>query len=200
MTGHDAPGVDSDVERDLAAQAPRPARIERGHPRVEIERGMERPLGIVLVGAGSAEHGHDGVAHVLLHEPAVALNARRHLAEQSILEGPYVLGIQALADGGEASEVREEDGGGTAIFGFFLLTSIGLRDLARRGAQARAAAGAEGEVGGRRRATGGARLWQGAPALRAEGEIGGGLEPTTCARQHGGPSIWWALHPERRRL
>src|SRR5262249_60721351 len=104
-------------------------------------------------GGGHPDPLRGGAPPFLPHDPAVALDARRHLAEQIVLEGPYVLGIQALADGGEASEVREEDGGGTAILGFFLLTSIGLRGIPRRGGGPRG--GGPRGAQARRRAGGG---------------------------------------------
>src|SRR5262249_2234473 len=96
MTGHDAPGVDSDAKGDLAAKAPGPARIRRAPPGGETGGGRGPRRGTVLGGGGSTNPGNAGVPHVFSHNPAVALDARRHLAEQIVLEGPYVLGIQAL--------------------------------------------------------------------------------------------------------
>ena len=71
---------------------------------------MKRALGIVLVGAGRAEHGHDRVPDELLDEAVVALDRSRQLPEQVALEGADLLRVERLRERGESRQVREQDG------------------------------------------------------------------------------------------
>jgi len=168
---------------------------------MHVESGPQRALGIVLVGDGGAEYGHDGVADIFLNEALVPFDGGREGREEVILEGANILGIQPLADCGEAGKVGEEDGGGPAIPAGIALGSgaragrlvgdgaggrgsEGARGEPGRGfgrAEPGAAARAEGEVGRRRRAAGAAQRSNLAPTLRTERKFGGHVEATAGA-------------------
>ena len=153
-------GVDPDVELERSPHPPLPAAIERTHPVAHQEGRAQAALGIVLVRAGGAEDGHDGVAHELFDEAFVALDRRRHLAEEVGLDRAHILGIESFAERGESGQVREEHGDRAAV-----------------------AVGRDGRRGRKRWRRGGA---QPGPALRTEREVGGRFEAATATRHvHG---------------
>jgi len=62
------------------------------------------------VDVGDAEDGHDGIARVLLHGPAIGLDLLPHLVEEGGEEGAQVLGVVARGQLGRPGQVGEEDG------------------------------------------------------------------------------------------
>ena len=112
------------------------------HMGDDLERRTHRTLGVVLVGERYAEEPDDGVAYVLLHCAAEALDHAAGEVEIRAEGGVDVLGVMALAERREADEVGEEGGHDLALGGH------------RRGArQSRPAGGAETGAGGGGRGT-----------------------------------------------
>ena len=102
----------------------------------------------------------DSIAHELSTKPPKRSMAR-HLLEQVALQRAYVLGIQALAERGEARQVGEQNGNGA---------TIGLRIGERTGTRTRYWYRAHCDVGRRcRRQLG--------PAFGTERKIGRGFKP-----------------------
>ena len=171
---HHRAGVDADVQRERPPEPPLPAKVERAHPLAHQERGAQAALGIVLVRDRGAKHGHDRVAHELLDETLVALDRRRHLAEEVGLDRAHVLGVEPFAERGEADQIREEHGDRAAV-----------------------AVGRGGRRGRRRWRRG--RGGQPASALRTEREVGGRFEAAAATRHvDGATSISWGIGMPRR--
>ena len=63
-----------------------------------------------------AEHGHDGIADVLLDRSAEGFDRRPDACEVGRLDRADVLRIEALGARGEAHEIDEEDGHDLALF------------------------------------------------------------------------------------
>ena len=72
------------------------------------ERGADRALGVVLVGLGYAEGGHDRVAGELLDDPAVLDDALRHRVEESRHAPPNDLGVGSGDDSRRVDDVDEQ--------------------------------------------------------------------------------------------
>ena len=70
--------------------------------------GAERALGIVAVGDGGAENRHDAVADVLVDVPAMVGNDAVDQLEKAVEERVHIFAVQAIAEPGEAREIREE--------------------------------------------------------------------------------------------
>jgi hypothetical protein len=82
-----------------------------GRDRIdELERGANRPLGVVLTSDRRAPDGHDRVADELLDGAPVALDDGACGVEVARLQVADVLEVAALREGRVADEVREEDG------------------------------------------------------------------------------------------
>jgi hypothetical protein len=77
-------------------------------PVADGQRGAHRPLRIVLVRDGRAEHGHDRIADELLHCAPEALRLAPHATVLARQERVDVLGIHRLRARGEADEVGEQ--------------------------------------------------------------------------------------------
>ena len=73
------------------------------------QRGADRPLGVVLVGARDAERRHHGVAGELLHRPAVRLDALGDTLEEGRDPPSDNLGIRPRDELRRRDEVREQD-------------------------------------------------------------------------------------------
>ncbi|MNL45733.1 hypothetical protein D3C87_1684020 [compost metagenome] len=99
---------------------------EGGGGQLHLPGGRQRPLGVVLVGDGGPEEGHDGVPDVLVDHPAVAIDGLGEHPEEAVDDRRDLLGIELLAHGGEARHVGEQDGDHPAI-----AHRIGGRDEAR---------------------------------------------------------------------
>ena len=97
----------------LAGEHARPrreARIELLHCGDQVERGPDRPLGVVLVRDRRPPHRHHGVADELLDGAAVQRDQPAAGLEVAGQQLTGVLRVAALGCGGEADEVGEEDG------------------------------------------------------------------------------------------
>ena len=107
-----------------------PARIRKSMPwvalqlarelldRVEhVERGEDRPLGVVLVGDRGAEEREHRVALELGDRALVAEDGARHEVERLVDDRRPVLGIHLLREGRRADDVGEERGDGLALAG-----------------------------------------------------------------------------------
>jgi hypothetical protein len=96
-------GVHADANAERASE-------DVGYPPPQRQRGMERPLGVVLVRSGGAEHRHDGVARELLQRAARELDLGRERVVEALEKHPRALGI-LLAEAGRVDEVGEQRGG-----------------------------------------------------------------------------------------
>ena len=113
--GHDRPGVDADMEQQRQAGAGRhcsPSRAVRGD---HVERGAERPLGIVLMRHRRAEQSEQRIADELVDKAAKPLDRRGQFLEQLVLQRLHDLRVELLAQRGEAAEVGEQHGDGAAV-------------------------------------------------------------------------------------
>ena len=108
--GHDRAGVDADVKRHRLAEPCRPLIAEPRAAAEHVERGVERPLRIVLMGDRCAEHRHHGIAHELFDEAVVARDRLGERLEQRILERAHLLGVEPLGQRGETRDVGEQHG------------------------------------------------------------------------------------------
>ena len=84
-------------------------------PRDHVEGGAQRPFGIVLMRDRRAEQGEQRIADEFVDEAAKALHRRRQFLEQLVLQRLHDLGVELLAERGEAAEVGEQDRDGAAI-------------------------------------------------------------------------------------
>ena len=64
-----------------------------GHGLLHAEGGVAGPDGVVLVGDGGAEEGHDAVAHDLIHCALVMVDGLHHVLEDGIQEVLRFLGV-----------------------------------------------------------------------------------------------------------
>ena len=76
---------------------------------------MNRSQGVILVGDGRAEQGHEAVAEKLIDGSFVAVDLAEHQLEGSVHEGVGVLGIEPFGQRGEAGDVDEEHGDELAL-------------------------------------------------------------------------------------
>jgi hypothetical protein len=161
---HDLAGVDADREGQVAPDLP------HGQPR------RHRPLGVVVVGGGHAEHGQQRVAHVLVDGAAVVGDHRGQAPEGGVDRPGDGLGVGPLGQRGEAHHVGEQDGG-----------QLALVDRRRdgRSAQRRAALAAEPRGAGvGRPARRARRALEGGAARAAEPRRRRVLRPARPARPH----------------
>ena len=114
-------------------------------------------LGVVLVGGGRPEEGHDPVAQVALDDPAVPGDLALEQRVVGMEEGPHVLGVERLGAGREAGEVGEQDGDGLALLADLGGSGQGLRARATEPEAIRVRAAA-GRAAGHRRSIG---AWRG---------------------------------------
>ena len=94
--GHHLPRVDADREDQIAAELP------------HGQGGGHRSLGVVVMGDGDPEDGHQAVTHVLVDGAAVIDHDRAELAEGGIDHPGHDLGVGPLGQGGEADHVGEQ--------------------------------------------------------------------------------------------
>jgi hypothetical protein len=73
------------------------------------QRRVTRPDGMILVGEGRAEEGHDPVAHDLIHRALVAVDGLHHQLEDGVEELSRLLRVTAGEQLHRALEVGEED-------------------------------------------------------------------------------------------
>jgi hypothetical protein len=99
----DLPGVDADPK-------PKTSPKQLLEPSPHREGCFERPLGVVLVGGGRTEHGHDGVAGELLDGAAGLSDFGRHRFVEAVEEGARPFGVLGVRKGRVADEVSKEDG------------------------------------------------------------------------------------------
>ena len=101
IADNDQPGRDADT--GLQGNA----RLQRGHPRDQLQPRANRPLGVILMGLRIAEVDEDTVAHVFRHEAAEAA----HRLGDAFLIGrndlAQVLRVHAGGERRRADEVRE---------------------------------------------------------------------------------------------
>ena len=81
------------------------------------ERGPDRPLGVVLVGDGRAEQGHDLVADDLVEPAAEGGDVGDEPLEAAVDEALDLLGVGRLGERGEPDQIGEQDGGEAALVG-----------------------------------------------------------------------------------
>ena len=89
-------------------------RLTSASAAAHLVGGPDGAQGVVLVEAGQTEDGHDRVADVLLHQPAVALQDAPHLGEVHVQDLAHRLAVEPLAERGGALEIGEDDGDGLA--------------------------------------------------------------------------------------
>ncbi len=124
--------------QELAALLRRRDGLSRGEPNAEVQARAILPLehrvqggealphrhgrphgtfGIVLVQRRHTEHGHDGVARVLLHGPAVGADLLGHLLEEGREQRAELLGIVPRGERGGPDEVGEDHRHNLPLFG-----------------------------------------------------------------------------------
>ncbi len=70
--------------------------------------GIQRALGMVLMGDRRAEQGEDAIAGRLHHVPVVAMDGVDHQLQRGIDDCPGFLGIELLHQLGRALDIREQ--------------------------------------------------------------------------------------------
>jgi len=93
----------------LRATRPGDLLVETSELAAHLDRGPNRPQGVVLVGVRHTEHGHHRVADELLDDAAVPLDRSTHRVVPAQEERAQRLGVEALAEPGRVGEVAEED-------------------------------------------------------------------------------------------
>ncbi len=102
-------GVDADPDGDPHTVVVLELVVQTFQGRLHLRGGPHGAEGVVLVETGDAEHGHHGIADVLLDGPLVAFQDRGHLVEVAGLDPPERFGIEPLADRGRVGHVGEHD-------------------------------------------------------------------------------------------
>jgi hypothetical protein len=87
IAGYDLTRMDAGADHE--AHAPRGFEflVQRCEPRAHRGGREGRPQGVILMGAGETEHGHDRVPDVLLDESSVPLDAFAHGIEVTVQHG-----------------------------------------------------------------------------------------------------------------
>ena len=98
----DLAGIDADPQREPAAE-------ELLQPLLHPEGDLQRPLGVVLLGCGRAEHGDDRVADELLDRSAAERDLRLHRVVEAVEQVARVLRVERRAQLRRADEVGEQD-------------------------------------------------------------------------------------------
>src|SRR4029077_18953222 len=85
---------------------------------LDVEGRQYAAFGMVLLGKGCAEEGHDAVAHELRDGSAISVHCLAHQFEARAHDVVRFLGVESLGHAGEAGDVAEEDSDDlTAVFG-----------------------------------------------------------------------------------
>jgi hypothetical protein len=106
----DDPGVHRDADPELDA-VPLPHLLGDGSQRIEeVQAGLHRPAGVVLVRHGMAEEGEDPVADVAADAPLVAPHRRVAGGLVRPQDLPDELRVALLAQGGGPDHVAEHHG------------------------------------------------------------------------------------------
>ena len=179
----DVAGVEAHADLHVDALPPPQLVGVAADRALHAQRRVAGAHGVVLVGDGRAEQGHDAVAHHLVDRALVAMDRLHHALEHGIEEGARVLGVAIGQELERALEVGEEHGDLLALAG---QRRAGRQDLAGEvhgrvsvgGGEARVTAGRRDQrrpaflaelVAGRvRPAAGGAGRFQPAAARAAE--------------------------------
>ena len=99
-------GLDADPQRQGRATAGRGT--HRDHGRLHLQGGPDGTFGVILVHAGHAEDGQQGVTRELLEGALVAGHLLREALEDGGHERGHQLRVVALTQAGEPHDVREE--------------------------------------------------------------------------------------------
>ena len=117
-------------------RSPSSARLARGG--LLQPQGREHgPAGVVLVGDGRAEQGHEAVAQELVDRPLVAVDLAQGQLEEPVQQEVHGLRSQPLRQGGRAHQVAEEHGdllalalqGGPGLEACQVRRGVGLEDV-----------------------------------------------------------------------
>ena len=108
LAGEDLTRVDAHAKGEARAGGGLDVRVDLLHRGLHREAGADGTLGVVLVGDRSTEHGHDVVADVLVHRPAVAHDLLPKPAKRAVDERLHRLRVEPLGDGRVAGEVGEQ--------------------------------------------------------------------------------------------
>ena len=90
---------------------------EGGEGALHLKRGPHRPLGVVFVGDGRPEQGHDGVADDLVDLTPEGGDVGDESLEAAVDEVLHVLGVGRLGEGGEPDQIGEQDRGDAPLVG-----------------------------------------------------------------------------------
>ncbi len=101
-------GVQADAHSRLDAEVPARILGVAAHRRLQIERGVARAHGVILVGERRAEQRHDAVAHDLVHRALVAVYGVHHPLEHRIEKRAGLLRIAIGQQLHRALEVGEQ--------------------------------------------------------------------------------------------
>ena len=98
VAGDDLAGVDAGSVLEPHAPALSSRSLSRSRASFISAGGPDRAQRVVLVQRGEAEHGHDGVADVLLQRPAMALEDGAHRGEVDVQDLAERLCVELLAE------------------------------------------------------------------------------------------------------
>ena len=93
----------------MRLQVPTEPRAKPGHRLLDGQGGAHGALRVVAVGDGSAEHGHDTVADVLVDGAAVAVDGAIDSLKECAEQAMDLLRIELARQPRVASEVGEQD-------------------------------------------------------------------------------------------
>ena len=102
---HDLAGVDPDPDRQPLAE-----RRVLAHGVPQLQRGVDRPPRVVVVGDRQPEDRHRGVADELLERAGVPLHDPAREIVEAREQASQVLRVERLAERGRADDIGEQDG------------------------------------------------------------------------------------------
>jgi hypothetical protein len=178
--GQDLAGVDADAKVEVDAVGE--SLVDLLHRVLHAEGGPDRTFGIVLMGHGRAEQGHDVVADVLVDGAAEARHLLAQAPQRALHERLDRLGIHPLGHRRVAGQVGEQHGDAAALLGRRL--GSGLRGRGRR-VEGRAAVRAEARLRRRLLSAVRAATLELLPAAHAEARPGGILSTAGPADRPG---------------
>jgi hypothetical protein len=170
----DFTGVQTDPDGEAqAALAPKLACVQPERFS-EVEGRVARAMGVVLVGDGGAEEGHDPVAEELVDRPFEAVNAFREDLEEATEDSAPFFGVEVFGDVHGPLDVREHHGHLLALALEGRPRAEDLLDEVGRGPHVHTGRLVTGLFGGQARA---ARVTE-ARAITVVVPAGGALHPT----------------------
>jgi hypothetical protein len=110
LSHHDLAGVEPDARGEVQPVLALDLARVLHQALAELERGVAGALGVVFVGEGRPEQGHDAVARVLVDRPFEAMHAVRQHLEETIQDAVPGLRVHLSGQLHRALHVRKEHG------------------------------------------------------------------------------------------